>query len=292
MSRRATRQKSAGARYLIQKHAASHLHYDFRLELAGVLKSWAVPKGPSLDPRVKSLAVHVEDHPIEYGSFEGVIPRGEYGGGTVMLWDRGTWEPEGDAAEAYQRGKLIFRLDGERLKGRWALIRMGGKAGQNGKNWLLKKLDDDQARSVEDEDILTNMTSIASGRTMDEIANHTKSPWKPSRNGRGSGKPSSSNTSRPSRKSRKPASTLSLDPSFLDGARRSSMPARIAPELPLLVEQLPRGAGWLYELKLDGYRLICVRKVVRHRSSRVEKTTGRVAFRQSLVPSRSSVPRT
>ena len=117
-----------GASYLIQKHDASRLHYDFRLELDGVLKSWAVPEGPSLDPAVKSLAVHVEDHPLEYGSFEGVIPQGEYGGGTVMLWDRGTWEPEGDAAESYRRGKLVFRLNGERLKGRWALIRMGGKA--------------------------------------------------------------------------------------------------------------------------------------------------------------------
>jgi bifunctional non-homologous end joining protein LigD len=131
-----------GARYLIQKHAASHLHYDFRLELGGVLKSWAVPKGPSLDPAVKSLAVHVEDHPLEYGSFEGMIPEGEYGGGTVMLWDRGTWAPEGDAAGSYRRGKLVFRLSGERLKGRWALFRMGGKAGRGGKNWLLKKLDD------------------------------------------------------------------------------------------------------------------------------------------------------
>ena len=118
------------------------------------LKSWAVPKGPSLDPGKKSLAVHVEDHPLEYGSFEGVIPQGEYGGGTVMLWDRGTWEPEGDAAESYRRGKLVFRLNGERLKGRWALIRMGGKAGQDGKNWLLKKIDDDEARPADDHDIL------------------------------------------------------------------------------------------------------------------------------------------
>ena len=161
----------AGAQYLIQKHAASRLHYDFRLELDGVLKSWAVPKGPSLDAGVKSLAVHVEDHPLAYGTFEGTIPQGEYGGGTVMLWDRGTWEPEGDAAESYRRGKLVFVLHGERLKGRWALIRMGGKAGDDGKNWLLKKLEDDEARSSDDYDILTKMTkSVVTGRTMDQIA--------------------------------------------------------------------------------------------------------------------------
>jgi len=163
-----------GAQYLIQKHAASRLHYDFRLELDGVLKSWAVPKGPSLDPSVKSLAVHVEDHPIEYGSFEGVIPEGEYGGGTVMLWDRGTWEPEGDAAASYRQGKLVFRLNGERLKGRWALIRMGGKAGADLKNWLLKKLDDDVARPGDDHDVLNRMTtSVVSGRSMEQIASNT-----------------------------------------------------------------------------------------------------------------------
>ena len=115
-----------GAEYLIPKHDASRLHYDFRLELGGVLKSWAVPKGPSLDPEVKALAVHVEDHPLDYGSFEGTIPQGEYGGGTVMLWDRGTWQPEGNGADSYRKGKLVFTLHGERLRGRWALIRMGG----------------------------------------------------------------------------------------------------------------------------------------------------------------------
>jgi bifunctional non-homologous end joining protein LigD len=186
--RRAVRR---GARYLIQKHDASRLHYDFRLELDGVLKSWAVPKGPSLDPSVKSLAVHVEDHPLEYGSFEGTIPQGEYGGGTVMLWDRGTWEPEGDAEESYRRGKLVFRLAGGRLKGRWALIRMGGKAGADGKNWLLKKLDDEEARANDGHAILTRLTkSVASGRTMKQIAENTtlENP-KPARSRRRTTKP-------------------------------------------------------------------------------------------------------
>ncbi|MBX6369421.1 MAG: ATP-dependent DNA ligase, partial [Rhodospirillales bacterium] len=119
-------------RFVIQKHAARRLHYDFRLELDGVMKSWAVPKGPSLDPKEKRLAVHTEDHPFEYNDFEGVIPEGEYGGGTVLLWDRGTWTPlgDGDPAEAYAKGTLEFELDGEKLHGRWALIRMGGRAGR------------------------------------------------------------------------------------------------------------------------------------------------------------------
>ncbi len=138
----------AGNLYIIQKHAASHLHYDLRLELDGVLKSWAVPKGPSLKPVEKRLAVHVEDHPIEYGSFEGIIPEGEYGGGTVMLWDRGAWEPEGDPREGYAKGDLKFKLHGERLNGSWVLARMKGKArGEEGKNWLLIKKRDDAAIS-------------------------------------------------------------------------------------------------------------------------------------------------
>jgi bifunctional non-homologous end joining protein LigD len=250
-------EKSAqgGRQYLIQKHAASHLHFDFRLELDGVLLSWAVPKGPSLDPSRKSLAVHVEDHPLEYGSFEGTIPEGEYGGGTVMLWDRGTWEPEGDAAASYRRGKLVFQLNGERLKGRWALIRMGGKAGQDGKNWLLKKLADNEARKGADENILdTATTSVITGRTMDQIAHNTKSAKKSSPKVRRPRK--STLPDRPDHKIRKRRSSKVLDPSALAGARGAAMPAKIAPELPTLVEKLPEGPNWLHELKLDGYRMI------------------------------------
>lgn len=117
----------SGRSYLIQKHAARALHYDLRLELGGVLKSWAVPKGPCLDPGEKRLAVHVEDHPLAYGDFEGIIPEGEYGGGTVLLWDRGEWEPEGDAEKSYRKGHLSFRLHGVKLQGGWTLARMGGQ---------------------------------------------------------------------------------------------------------------------------------------------------------------------
>src|SRR5690606_9124541 len=109
-------------RFVVQKHAARRLHYDFRLELDGVLQRWAVPKGPSVDPRVSALAVHVQDHPLEYATFEGIIPAGQYGGGTVMVWDQGTWEPERDPRSGYRKGKLKFRLHGTKLKGRWVLV--------------------------------------------------------------------------------------------------------------------------------------------------------------------------
>src|SRR5438477_5872800 len=120
------KRKSTQLRYFIQRHAATRLHYDFRLELEGVLKSWAVPKGPSLDPADKRLAMQTEDHPLDYGDFEGVIPKGQYGGGTVLLWDRGTWEPIGDPQEGYAKGHLKFRLDGETLHGEWNLFRLKG----------------------------------------------------------------------------------------------------------------------------------------------------------------------
>src|SRR6266576_7245969 len=133
--------------FVVQQHSARRMHYDFRLECDGVLKSWAVPKGPSLDPAEKRLAVHVEDHPLDYGEFEGVIPEGEYGGGTVLLWDRGTWIPlDPDPEAAYRKGSLKFILNGEKLHGKWALVRMGGKAAKERReNWLLIKERDDEA---------------------------------------------------------------------------------------------------------------------------------------------------
>ena len=142
-----TKASRKGPLYVIQKHAASRLHYDFRLELDGVLKSWAVPKGPSLDPGEKRLAVEVEDHPLEYGSFEGTIPKGQYGGGSVLLWDRGTWTPLVDPHEGLRRGTLEFELHGKKLSGNWALIRMGGRGDEKGKkNWLLIKERDPGAK--------------------------------------------------------------------------------------------------------------------------------------------------
>jgi bifunctional non-homologous end joining protein LigD len=165
------RRKSKALRYLIQKHDASRLHYDVRLEWNGTLMSWAVPKGPSENPDDKRLAVHVEDHPVEYGSFEGIIPAGQYGGGTVMLWDEGTWEPqEPDVDAALKKGKLAFILYGERLKGKWALVKLRKRSLKDKDNWLLiKELDEFEKRSGK---LMTERetTSIVSGRSMEKIA--------------------------------------------------------------------------------------------------------------------------
>src|SRR3954467_3699139 len=176
-----------GRRFVIQKHAASRLHYDFRLEHDGTLKSWAVPKGPSLDPSVKSLAVQVEDHPLEYATFEGVIPQGEYGGGTVMVWDHGTSAPEADPHKGFRTGRLKFKLHGEKLHGSWALVRMGGRAGDDGKNWLLIKHRDDAAKPLAKLDITKREPkSVLTGRELDEIASDADAVW--SSNGKGSKK--------------------------------------------------------------------------------------------------------
>jgi bifunctional non-homologous end joining protein LigD len=171
---RVGRTRRSGLRFVIQKHAASSLHFDFRLELDGVMKSWAVPKGPSLDPTVKRLAIQVEDHPIEYNTFEGTIPEGEYGGGTVMLWDRGTYTAADDAADpvgalrsGYESGELSFVLRGERLRGAWALIRTRRGAGKQ--QWLLVKRRDAAAEPRSDV-VVEYETSVATGRTMKEIA--------------------------------------------------------------------------------------------------------------------------
>lgn len=160
-----------GNRFVIQKHAARRLHYDFRLELDGVMKSWAVTRGPSLDPNEKRLAVQVEDHPIEYNSFEGTIPQGEYGAGTVMIWDRGSWSPEGDPHKGYTKGNLIFDLHGEKLHGRWHLVRMHQREGERHENWLLIKGKDEEAGGPRHKDILEEKPrSVATGRSMEEIA--------------------------------------------------------------------------------------------------------------------------
>jgi bifunctional non-homologous end joining protein LigD len=157
-------------RYVIQKHAARRLHYDFRLELDGTMKSWAVTRGPSLVPGDKRLAIHVEDHPLEYADFEGTIPKGEYGGGTVMIWDRGHWHPDADAHAGYRKGHLSFTLAGEKLKGRWHLVRL--RQGEKGKNaWLLIKGNDESAREPGKQDVLEELPlSVASGRSLSEIA--------------------------------------------------------------------------------------------------------------------------
>jgi bifunctional non-homologous end joining protein LigD len=149
--------------FCVQKHAARRLHYDFRLELDGVLKSWAVPKGPSFDPKEKRLAVHVEDHPLDYGTFEGQIPAGEYGAGNVVLWDRGEWIPKEDPHAGYASGKLKFELVGEKLRGGWTLARMGGRSGEGGKNWLLLKERDATARPLEDGDVLEDRPESVAG---------------------------------------------------------------------------------------------------------------------------------
>ena len=241
--------------FVVQKHHASRLHYDFRLELDGVLKSWAVPKGPSLDPIDRQLAVQVEDHPVEYGDFEGTIPKGEYGGGTVMLWDRGTWQPVGDPSSGLKKGKLKFDLYGTKLNGRWNLVRMSGDAGDDGNNWLLIKEQDDEAHAREDYDITAEEPlSILSGRDLAEIAEKSDDIWT-----KDSGK-----TTRRQNGRAKPVSSRGVDDeirnaiSQLEDAREAKQPKTLKPQLATLASEAPEGEEWLHEMKFDGYRLIAI----------------------------------
>jgi bifunctional non-homologous end joining protein LigD len=241
----AGKQTGHGLSFVIQKHAARRLHYDFRLELDGVLKSWAVPKGPSLDPGEKRLAVHVEDHPLDYGKFEGVIPEGEYGGGTVLLWDRGTWTPiDPDPEAAYRKGSLKFALDGEKLHGRWALVRMGGKAARERReNWLLiKERDDEAAPNSGDAVVADQPLSVASGRSLDAIASDRDWVW---HSNRSDGESDASS-----------APTKRRDPASIPGARKGRLPDALKPQLAALAEKAPEGPEWLHEIKYDGYRLL------------------------------------
>ncbi|UOK71299.1 DNA ligase D [Ancylobacter polymorphus] len=231
---------AAGHAYLIQKHAARRLHYDLRLELDGVLKSWAVTKGPSLVPGEKRLAVHVEDHPLDYGSFEGTIPKGEYGGGTVMLWDTGSWEPIGDPARGYNKGHLEFALHGEKLSGRWHLVRMGKRRGEKADNWLLIKAEDAAARPEGAPDILEERPeSVKTGRSMDAIAKGETVAADP--------------PAAPAPTKARAARTRT--PAAKKAPASQPLPAFIEPQLATLVSKAPVGKSWIHEIKFDGYRL-------------------------------------
>ena len=240
-----------GLRFVIQRHDATRLHYDFRLELDGVFKSWAVTRGPSLDPHDKRLAVEVEDHPLDYGDFEGTIPKGQYGGGTVQLWDRGHWIPEGDPHEGIKRGDLKFRLEGERLEGSWVLVRMKwDKKGGKRTNWLLIKHRDAAAAEGDGDKLLKDPKSIASGRTLKEIELGTgkaPTPFMSKKNKRGAG---AVWNSKDSAEKNTPEKSKAVQPKKV-----GHMPDFIEPQLCKLVERAPSSAGWAHEVKFDGYRL-------------------------------------
>lgn len=251
----------SGRMFVVQKHDATRMHYDFRLEMNGVLLSWAIPKGPSFDPADKRLSVHVEDHPIDYGEFEGVIPEDEYGGGTVMLWDRGEWEPVGDAEKDYPQGKIKFRLRGEKLNGGWTLVKMGGTANEEGgdKNWLMIKERDEYARK-DGELGSDDERSVKTGRTMDEIREDRDAVWT-------SGKAVKQMVSREKKVKRQKTQAgrtaragakrkPQIDPSALTRARKADQPEELRPQLATLVSEPPKGEVWGHEIKFDGYRML------------------------------------
>ncbi|MEW9580497.1 DNA ligase D [Paraburkholderia sp. DGU8] len=280
--------------YVIQEHHARRLHYDFRLELNGALLSWAVPKGPCLDPSVKRLAVHVEDHPVEYGSFEGEIPPGNYGAGTVIVWDRGTWEPLGsvdDAARSYAAGKLKFRLHGAKLHGGWTLVRSHMRGSGDKEQWLLIKERDDEARDERDYDVLKEQPgSVLGDGAKEKGAASAKSTAKTASNvaektarqapanlkataasnvsstaAKGAGKRGASSAASRRGDPKRPdivatrttesLRELAASPS-IEGAVAARLPATLKPQLATLVDTPPPGDDWLYEIKFDGYRVL------------------------------------
>ncbi len=242
-----------GSTFVVQKHAASRLHYDFRLEIGGVLVSWAVPKGPSLDPADKRLAMQTEDHPLEYGGFEGIIPAGEYGGGTVLVWDRGTWMPAGDPVTGLREGRLKFALAGEKLRGGWTLVRLRGRNRRDadGRSWLLIKERDEHARSASKLSITeARPESVLSGHGLEDIAQTSDRTWHSS----------------PATKTRRRTPSTRPAPRRRDagpvhgpipGARPGRLPDFVSPQLATLVASPPAGDEWLHEMKFDGYRILC-----------------------------------
>jgi bifunctional non-homologous end joining protein LigD len=267
--------RKRGHAFVIQKHDATRLHYDLRLELDGVMKSWAVTRGPSLVPGEKRLAVQVEDHPIDYNKFEGTIPEGEYGGGTVMIWDRGTWEPEGDPHKGLTKGHLAFTLDGEKLHGGWHLVRMHRRPNEKRDNWLLIKQHGDAERSARDKDILEEQPlSVTTGRSLEEIAEGApKTKRKTAANKTAAKKTAvKAPVAKTKAAAKKKITTLKArarasavrpvrkrtsakDDDALPGGARAALPAFVEPCLATLSETAPESANWVHEIKFDGYRL-------------------------------------
>jgi bifunctional non-homologous end joining protein LigD len=234
--------------FIVQKHDATRLHWDFRLELGGVLKSWAVTRGPSLDPADKRLAVRTEDHPMSYAMFEGTIPKKEYGGGTVMLWDRGTWTPHPgkDPAKTIEEGHLHFTLHGERMKGEWIMIRLKPRPGEKRENWLLRKVEDEEA-GASGTLVDTALTSVKTGRTMVEIADGVEAAPLPSTGGAGASPPAVSRV-------KTPRTSPEGERLKKKKTKRHPLPPFQPPQLATLVDHVPAGPGWLHEVKYDGYR--------------------------------------
>jgi len=259
--------RKSGNSYVIQKHDASHLHYDFRLELGGVLLSWAVPKGPSLDPSVKRLAMQTEDHPLEYGGFEGTIPEGEYGGGTVMVWDRGTWEPDGDPKQAYEKGHLSFHLHGQKLSGGWHLVKTQ-RPGQKQNTWLLFKAKDEAAKPGDTSLLEKEAKSALTGRDLTAIAaglaakatNAKTAKTAKTANTKAAKTPKAAKAAKtPKAPKAAKAPKTAKAPETIKGRRgekQVAMPRRIEPELATLVSSTPEGDDFIHEVKFDGYRVL------------------------------------
>ncbi len=239
--------------FVVQKHAARNLHYDFRLELQGTLKSWAVPKGPSLDPEVKRMGVHVEDHPIAYATFEGSIAPKQYGAGDVIVWDRGLWAPVGDPAKSLKSGKLKFELHGEKLKGGWTLVRMHGRGDESHEPWLLIKERDEHARPEQEFDVLAALpNSVLTGKPLPG-----KAPVAAAARATLSGRPKQAPKASAKAPAKKSAATAEAKDSIPEGAVKAALPESLAPQLAILSDRVPTDPrGWIYEIKFDGYRLL------------------------------------